>query len=70
MLQKLSEEIRECFQRAAESKRRADETADPAAKADFLDMEKRWLFLAHSYEFAEGLRDFTKGRPGSSKKRD
>ena len=31
----------------------------PAAKKDFLDMERRWLSLARSYEFAERLSDFT-----------
>jgi hypothetical protein len=28
----------------------ADRTADPALKADFLQMEKGWLALAQSYE--------------------
>jgi hypothetical protein len=29
-------------------------------KADFFDMERRWLSLAHSYEFAERLSDFSR----------
>jgi hypothetical protein len=29
------------------------------AKVDFLDMERRWLSLAHDYEFAEQLSDST-----------
>jgi hypothetical protein len=33
----------------------AEITHDPAAKADFLDVERRWLFLARSYEFSERL---------------
>jgi hypothetical protein len=59
MLQNLSKDIRECYQRA-EHCRRAAETADTAStKDDFLDMERRWLSLARSYEFAERLSDYT-----------
>jgi hypothetical protein len=59
MLQKLSREIRECHHHAEECKRLAQEAMIPFAKADFLDMERRWLSLAHSYEFAERLSNFT-----------
>jgi PAS domain S-box-containing protein len=55
MLQRLSELARECHERAAASKRRAEAVADPASKADFLDIEKQWLTLSRSYEFAESL---------------
>jgi hypothetical protein len=64
MLFKLSDEIRECQQNAAEARERADATNDPFTKADFLDMERRWLFLARSYEFTEQISAFTGGRPG------
>jgi len=30
-----------------------------SGKADYLDMERRWMSLARSYEFAERLSDFT-----------
>jgi hypothetical protein len=30
-----------------------------SAIKDYLDMEQRWLALAHSYDFAEGLSRFT-----------
>jgi hypothetical protein len=30
-----------------------------SGKADYLDMERRWLSLARSYEFAERLSSFT-----------
>jgi hypothetical protein len=43
MLQKLSEQVRNCHERAAEAKRKAEAAADPASKASFLDMEKEWL---------------------------
>jgi PAS domain S-box-containing protein len=60
MLQNLSEEIRLCYERAAEAKERADRMRDPQAKADFSNMERRWLLLARSYEFGERLDDFTR----------
>jgi hypothetical protein len=59
MLQKLSKEISDCYECALESRRRADESRDPRTKQDFLDMERRWIQLAHSYEFAERLSSFT-----------
>ena len=59
MLEQLSDQIRNCYQRAAEAKANADATNDPAAKAEFLEMEKRWLTLARSYGFTESLGDFT-----------
>jgi len=59
MLQSLSKDIRERYLRAEECRRLAEGASTPAAKTDFLDMERRWLSLAHSYEFAERLSDFT-----------
>ncbi len=59
MLQKLSEQIRNCRERAAEAKRKAEAAADPASKASFLDMEKEWLTLASSYTFAESPSEFS-----------
>jgi CRP/FNR family transcriptional regulator, cyclic AMP receptor protein len=55
MLQKLTEEIAECYAHASECRERAKPTLDPAAKKDFLEMEERWLSLAHRYETAERL---------------
>jgi hypothetical protein len=59
MLQSLSKEICECYERAEQCRRAAETAATPFAKDDFLDMEKRWLSLARSYEFSERLSDFT-----------
>ena len=59
MLSRLSEQIGWCYERAADAKQRAEEIVDPVLKADFVGMEKRWLFLARSYEFVERLKDFT-----------
>jgi PAS domain S-box-containing protein len=55
MLQKLSELVRNCHERAAAAKQRAEAARDAAAKADFLDMEKCWLSLADHCAFAESL---------------
>jgi hypothetical protein len=59
MLQKLTKEIAECHEHARMCRERAERALDPATKNDFLDQERRWLSLANSYEFAEGLSRFT-----------
>jgi PAS domain S-box-containing protein len=59
MLEQLSDQIRECYERAAEAKERADASNDPGLKAEFLNAESRWLLLARSYTFTESLEDFT-----------
>jgi hypothetical protein len=58
MLQNLSKDIRECYLNAEECKRLAETARTPSAKADYLAMERRWLSLAHSYEFSERLSDY------------
>ena len=59
MLQNLSKDIRECYLRAEECGRLAETARTPSAKADYLAMERRWLSLAHSYEFSQRLSNFT-----------
>ena len=59
MLKQFSDQIRECYERAAEATAKADETNDPTLKAEFLNIQRRWLTLAHSYGFTESLEDFT-----------
>jgi hypothetical protein len=59
MLQNLSREIRYCYGRAEECKRLAATALTDDIKADFLAMERRWFFLARSYEFSERLSSFT-----------
>src|SRR5215471_12386560 len=49
MLQRLSEQVRACHENAADAKQKAEAAADPALKASFLDLEKRWLALAQNY---------------------
>jgi PAS domain S-box-containing protein len=58
MLERFSDKIRECYERAAEAKAQADASNDPALKAEFINVERRWLILARSYEFTESLADF------------
>jgi hypothetical protein len=55
----LTKDISECYQHAEQCRRLAETTIIPSAKDDFLNMEQRWLSLAHSYEFVERLSDFT-----------
>ena len=59
MLQTLSVDIRECYLLAEQCRRLAETALTPSAKTDFVDMERRWLSLAHNYEFAERLSDST-----------
>ena len=59
MLNNLSEQIRNCYQHAEDCARKAAEQPDPQLKQDFLDLEKRWLLLARSFEFNERLSDFS-----------
>ncbi len=61
MLNNLSGQIRECLRHAEDCARQAAAQNCPKLKADFLDMERRWLFLARSYEFTEQLTDFSAG---------
>ena len=64
MLQTLSEQIQLCYERAAEAKRRAEETGDPEARADLLKLEKRWHLLARSYQLGDRLKYFIPEIPG------
>lgn len=41
----------DCHVRAAEARRRAESATNPLDRAEFLDLERRWLSLAASYEF-------------------
>jgi PAS domain S-box-containing protein len=59
MLEQLSDQIRECYERAAEAKAEADATNDLTLKVEFLKVEGCWLTLARSYGFTESLEDFT-----------
>ena len=55
----LSAEIAECYRHASDAHHRAKIAGNDATKQDFLDVERRWLSLAHSYEFSERLSGLT-----------
>ena len=60
MLNNLSEQIRDCLHHAEDCAREA--AAQPngsSVKQDYLNLEKRWLGLARSFELGEQLTDFT-----------
>jgi hypothetical protein len=59
MLESLSKQIRECYEHPEDCARKAAAQTDPGLKQDFLDMEKRWLALARSFEFSRRLGDFS-----------
>jgi hypothetical protein len=60
MLNNLSAQVRQCLEHAEECARKAAEQPDGSSlKQDFLALEKRWLNLAQSYQFAERLGNFT-----------
>jgi hypothetical protein len=45
MLQKLSDEVRDCYQHAKNCARKAAAQADPAVRQSFLDAQQSWLKL-------------------------
>jgi len=59
MLLRLSKEIRECYRHAEDARQKAEATNHLPTKAEFQDMERRWLSLARSYEFSQRLANFT-----------
>jgi hypothetical protein len=58
MLQKLSQEVAECHRRALEARERAAGTTDATVRSSYLDLERRWLLVAKSYEFTRRVTDF------------
>jgi len=66
MLQDLGEQIRECLRHAEHCAQKARDAESPTLRNDFLDMERRWLSLARSYELVERIGDFSKAAPRST----
>jgi hypothetical protein len=65
MLRKVSGQVADCFERAAESRSRAVNAANEIEKAEYLALERRWMMLARSYELSEclaGLNEEAKQR--------
>jgi hypothetical protein len=69
MLQKLSEEIQECYRHADECRQRAEKAFTEKGRQEFIDMERRWLSLADSYEFAERLSNYVEPFRDRNRKR-
>jgi hypothetical protein len=65
MLLKPSDDIRECDGHAMEARQKADSAPTAETRESFLEMERRWLFLAHSYEFSERISRFTASYRGT-----
>jgi hypothetical protein len=53
MLSKVSDQIRECLERAARLRGQAERAGNERTRGDFLDAEQRWLNLSDSYRFLE-----------------
>jgi hypothetical protein len=62
MLNKLSQDIAECYGHAGHCADKAKSVRDAGLWQEFLDMERRWLFLARSYEFAKQLETLDDGQ--------
>jgi len=44
--------VRECLERASESRRNAMQTREPGSREFWREMESKWLALADSYQHA------------------
>jgi hypothetical protein len=61
MLNNLNEESREWYQQAAHCARQAEAQTDAKVKQQFLELQRLWLLLAHSYaESHAGFSNETK----------
>jgi PAS domain S-box-containing protein len=71
MFERLIEQARACYGHAADAKQKAEAAATPVSKASLLDMEKRWLALARSYQLIESLEgpSTTSSAPREAKER-
>ena len=59
VLKDSSDDIRACYEHAEHCARKAADEADPKLKLDFLEIERRWLALAHSYEMSGRFEEFS-----------
>ena len=59
MLNNISRQIKDCYDRAAQCEQRARQATGAEYRRDLLDAAKRWRVLARSYEFTEQLERFT-----------
>jgi hypothetical protein len=59
LLENLSEEVRQCYERAEECAGQARVIQDEKLRADYLRLAQGWLKLARSYELWQRLKLFT-----------
>jgi hypothetical protein len=59
VLAKLSAEVRECLWHAEDCAKRAETEPNPAIQRDYIEMERRWLKLARSYQLFERIQTFS-----------
>jgi hypothetical protein len=55
MLEKLSEQIQDCYGRAADCAEQAAQASDEIRRSDFTIMERCWIHLAKSCEYMQEL---------------
>lgn len=60
MMRKLSQDVAECYARAEDCQRKAEQAFTADTQQDFLRLQQSWLNLARSYEFAERPLAFSK----------
>ena len=58
MLQRLSDHIKSCLQRAEQCRKAASSQTDEEVRRHLLDLEQQWQHVAKSYEFIESLERF------------
>ena len=59
MLANLSAEVRECLWHAKDCAKRAEIEPNPAIQRDYIEVERRWLKLARSYQLFERVQIFS-----------
>jgi hypothetical protein len=55
----ISLQIADCYQRADESRTRAEAAASELDRTEYFNIERRWIMRARSYEMGQRLAGFT-----------
>jgi hypothetical protein len=58
MFQKTSAQVADCYERAGESRAKAAAAANEIDKTEYLNIERRWIMRARSYELSERITAF------------
>jgi hypothetical protein len=54
----MSEDVRECYRHVEYCARMAQIHSNEKTRQEFLDLKRRWLMLAQSYEFVARVETF------------